>query len=159
MVERHMKMIISDENVRYYKNDVQKEIIIQRLRDKGCRMTRQREVLLSIILDQDCDSCKEMYYKAHAIDTSISMATVYRMVSLLEEIGGFSRNNLYKISCGMECNKENACVIEFEDNTYCQLSAKAWYEVIMMGLKVCGYGEGKRIKSIEVERCGGNCLK
>lgn len=154
-----MKKTISDEQVHYYKNDVQREIIIKKLREKGCRITQQRQILLSIILEQDCTSCKEMYYKANAIDASIGMATVYRMVSVLEEIGVFSRKNLYKISCGMECNKENACVIEFEDNTYCRLSARSWYEVISEGLKICGYGEGKRINSVVVERCREHCLK
>lgn len=154
-----MKNVRSDEQIHYYKNDVQREIIIQRLREKGCRITKQRLMLLGVILEQECTSCKEMYYKANAIDASIGMATVYRMVSLLEEIGVFSRKNLYKISCGMECNKENACIIEFEDNSYCRLSAKAWYKVITEGLKVCGYGEGKRINSVEAEQCSGRCLK
>ena len=60
-------------------------------------------------------------------------------------------------SAGLQ--KENACIIEFEDNSYCRLSAKAWYKVITEGLKVCGYGEGKRINSVEAEQCSGRCLK
>lgn len=148
-----------DDQVHYYKNDLQREIIIQRLREKGCRITKQRLMLLGVILEQDCTSCKEMYYKVNEIDASIGMATVYRMVSLLEEIGVFSRKNLYKISCGMECNKENACIMEFDDNSYCRLSARAWYEVITEGLKACGYGEGKRLISVEAERCSEQCLK
>lgn len=148
-----MKKNLSDEQVHYYKNELQKEIIIQRLREKGCRITKQRQMLLDIILEENCTSCKEMYYKANTIDGSIGVATVYRMVSMLEEIGVFSRKNLYKISCGRGCDKENACVLSFEDNTYCRLSASEWYEVITEGLKVCGYGEGKRISCVEVERC------
>lgn len=132
---------------------------MQRLREKGCRITKQRQILLEIMLEQDCASCKEMYYRANAVDSSIGVATVYRMVNALEDIGVFSRKNLYKISCGMECDKENACVITFEDDTFCQLSAKKWYKVITEGLKVCGYGEGKRISSVEVERCNNQCLK
>lgn len=154
-----MKNIISDGHVHYYKNNIHREIIIQRLREKGCRITKQRRMLLEIILEQDCTSCKEMYYKANAMDASIGVATIYRMVSLLEEIGVFSRKNLYKISCGVECNKENACIIEFEDSTYCCLSARAWYEVITEGLKACGYGEGKKIKSVEAERCSEQCFR
>ena len=152
-----MKNVRSDEQIHYYKNDVQREIIIQRLREKGCRITKQRLMLLGVILEQECTSCKEMYYKANAIDASIGMATVYRMVSLLEEIGVFSRKNLYKISCGMECNKENACMIEFDDNTFCQLSAQNWYKVISEGLKVCGYAGGKKITSVMVDPCANEC--
>lgn len=145
------------EQVYYYKNENHKEIILQRLKERGCRITKQRKLLLDIILEQDCASCKEMYYKLNRIDSSIGMATVYRMVSVLEEIGVFSRKNLYKISCCMECDKENACQITFEDNTCCHLSAKNWYKVISEGLKQCGYGEGKRIVGVEVEPCSDMC--
>ena len=141
-------------NQRYYrKNDIRKEIVIQKLREYGCRITKQRQLLLDVILKQECTSCKEMYYIASSMDPAIGMATVYRMVSTLEEIGVFSRKNMYKISCGMTCNKENACTIEFEDKTFCQLNAKNWYQVISEGLKVCGYGDGKRVTSVEVEPC------
>lgn len=147
-----MKKKLLNEQI-YYKNDIQKDIMIQKLREYGCRITKQRQILLDIILEQECTSCKEMYYKANAIDPSIGVATVYRMVGVLEEIGIFSRKNLYKVSCCTECDMENVCVIEFEDNTYCQLSAKVWYEVITEGLKVCGYGTGKKITGIEVKPC------
>ena len=101
-----------------------KEMIIQRLREMGHRITKQREIILSVILEQDYTSCKEMYYKANAIDNSVGMTTIYRLVNVLEEIGVFSRKNLYKISCDIECNKENACMIEFDDGTYCCLPVR-----------------------------------
>ena len=138
-------------------NNLQKELIIKKLKERGCRITKQRKILLDIILEQDCASCKELYYKANAIDSSIGVATVYRIVNILEEIGVFSRKNLFKISCCTECNKENVCMIKFEDNTCCQLSAKTWYGVIAEGLKACGYGNGKRISSVVAEPCSRNC--
>ena len=137
----------------YRRSDIKKEMEIQKLRDRGCRITKQRQILLDVILEQECTSCKEMYYKANDVDSTIGIATVYRMVNLLEDIGAFSRKNLYKISCNMDCDKENACMIEFEDDTFCQLSAKNWYNVISEGLKVCGYGEGKKITCVEVVPC------
>lgn len=143
----------------YYKNEMQKETIIQRLKEHGFRITKQRQILLDVILEQECASCKEMYYKANARDSSIGVATVYRTVSILEEIGVFSRKNLYKVACCTECNKENACRILFEDDTYCQLPAKAWSEVIVEGLKVCGYGEGKKVIGIELYPCTNTCAK
>lgn len=141
----------------YRRSDIKKEIVIQKLRERGCRITKQRQILLDVILEQECTSCKEMYYKAYEVDSTIGIATVYRMVNLLEDIGAFSRKNLYKISCSMDCDKENACTIEFEDDTFCQLSAKNWYNVISEGLKACGYGEGKQITSVEVEPCTNGC--
>lgn len=145
------------QGIYYHNTELKKDTVLQRLREHGCRITKQRQILLDVILEQECSSCKEMYYRANAIDSSIGMATVYRMVNVLEEIGVFSRKNLYKVSCGMGCSKEKACVIEFEDHTSCQLSAKEWYRVISEGLKVCGYGEGKKLYSVEAEPCTGHC--
>ena len=75
----------------------QKEVIVGKLKDSGCRITKQRMVLLDIILNENCSSCKEIYYKASRIDSRIGTATVYRMINTLEEIGAINRRNMYKI--------------------------------------------------------------
>ena len=51
-----------------------------------------------MILEEECASCKEIYYKVSFKDCRIGAATVYRMVNLLEDIGVISRKNMYKIS-------------------------------------------------------------
>lgn len=81
----------------------QKERVIQELRSQGKRMTKQRMVLLDVILSGKWNCCKEIYYEAAKRDAAIGMATVYRMVSTLEEIGVFSR--CYRYS-GAEDNKK-----------------------------------------------------
>ena len=75
----------------------QKEKIIEKLREKGCRITQQRLVLLDVILNHQCASCKEMYALALKQDAKIGIATVYRMVNTLEEIGAINRRNMYRI--------------------------------------------------------------
>lgn len=55
--------------------------IIKMLKDRGCRMTKQRRILLDIILEDNCSSCKEIYYRASKKDKSIGTATVYRCCS------------------------------------------------------------------------------
>ena len=60
--------------------------MLQRLKEKGCRITKQRKILIDIILQGECTSCKEIYYKAAEKDPSIGAATVYRMINLMEEI-------------------------------------------------------------------------
>lgn len=82
---------------KYERTQMQREIVIQRLKEQGCRITKQRMVLLDIILNENCSSCKEIYYKASRIDPKIGTATVYRMINTLEEIGAISRRNMYKI--------------------------------------------------------------
>ena len=49
---------------KYERTQMQREIVIQRLKEQGCRITKQRMVLLDIILNENCSSCKEIYYKA-----------------------------------------------------------------------------------------------
>ena len=76
--------------------DREKERIIAKLKANGCRITKQRMELLDIILENRCSSCKEIFYRASRQDESIGIATVYRMVNALEEIGVFSRRIVYE---------------------------------------------------------------
>ena len=90
----------------YERTEMQKEIILKRLREKGCRITRQRKMLLDIILQENCSCCKEIYYRALKEDAGIGAATVYRMINTLEDIGALSRRNMYRVSCeGMTCER------------------------------------------------------
>jgi Fur family ferric uptake transcriptional regulator len=68
-----------------------REVIVGKLKENGCRITKQRLVLIDIILENECQSCKEIYYKAVEIDDKIGVATVYRMVNALEEVGAINR--------------------------------------------------------------------
>lgn len=74
-----------------------KSYILRELKKRGCRITNQRKILIDIILRDECCSCKEIYYQAIKEDPSIGMATVYRMVRTLEEIGLIRRKNMYRI--------------------------------------------------------------
>ena len=141
----------------YHRTKMQKESVLQLLREKGCRITKQRKILLDIILQEECASCKEIYYKAASVDSSIGIATVYRMINLLEEIGAISRKNMYRVSCRMNCDRENACVIELDDHTICSLSAAEWYQVISAGLKLCGYIMEQNVTNVTVEPCEKEC--
>lgn len=77
---------------------LEKELIIRKLKDYGCRITKQRLLILDIILEGDFSCCKEIYYKAMEKDSKIGTATVYRMINTLEEIGVISRKNMYKVA-------------------------------------------------------------
>lgn len=140
----------SDE-LKFQRTRMQKESVLKTLKDKGGRITNQRKVLLDVILDEECTSCKEIYYKAVEIDPNIGAATVYRMVNLLEDIGAISRRNIYKISCNLDCVKDNACTIELDDNMVYHLSRTEWNSVIMKGLKACGYLDNQKVNRIVIE--------
>ncbi len=137
---------------------MQKEIVISRLRERGCRITRQRMILLDIILGEECSSCKEIYYKASKQDSRIGSATVYRMVNTLEDIGAINRKNMYKVACGESCGIEDACVIELDDSSSIELSAKEWNRIIRAGLMAGGYIENQAVTGVNVKPCGcGTC--
>ena len=63
---------------------MQREMIIQKLKESGCRITKQRLMLLDIILEEDCSCCKEIYFKASKVDPKIGVATVYRKYTGLQ---------------------------------------------------------------------------
>ena len=132
----------------YRHTEMQRDLIIEKLKEKGFRITRQRKILLDIILEGECSCCKEIYYKASRLDDKIGTATVYRMVNTLEEIGAISRKNMYRITCDQDCEMENACTIEFDDNTIVELSSSKWNQIIQSGLLACGYLNGHHVRSI-----------
>ena len=77
---------------------MQKDVVIRELKKRGCRITKQRRMLLEVILENECSCCKEIYYRAMEQDSKIGTATVYRMINTLEEIGVISRKNMYKVA-------------------------------------------------------------
>ena len=79
--------------------ETKKGFIIQKLKKNGCRITSQRQLLIDIILQDECSCCKEIYYRAAKHDPTIGMATVYRLVKTLEEAGLIQRKNMYRIDC------------------------------------------------------------
>ncbi len=144
------------EHTGYQRTEMQKEMIIHRLRQSGCRITRQRLMLLDIILGEACSSCKEIYYKASKLDGKIGSATIYRMINTLEDIGAINRKNMYKIACSENCGVENACTIELSDDTVIELSARELNSVIREGLLAAGYLDTQRVTGVRVRSCSCN---
>lgn len=88
----------------------QRQQILQQLRESGCRITKQRMIILDIILNGEPSCVKEIYREAIKQDKNIGTATVYRMVNTLEEIGVINRKNMYQVDCSMcdiHCNEED----------------------------------------------------
>lgn len=138
----------------YERTQMQKELILRKLKESGCRITRQRRMLLDIILEEDCTCCKEIYYRASSLDENIGTATVYRMINTLEEIGALNRRNMYKI-CDVSDGGEHGsspvsdvCRIEFEDHTILEVSRKKWEQIIQTGLTACGYTADRKVRKV-----------
>jgi len=64
------------------------------LRDGGVRVTRQREALLRVLTEaEDHPDATELHRRARAMDASVSLATVYRTLSVLEREGVILRQS------------------------------------------------------------------
>ena len=131
-----------------------KEQIIEKLKENGCRITKQRLMLIDIILENDCSSCKEIFYKASKADHKIGVATVYRMINALEENGAISRKNMYRVECSDECARSDGCEIVLDDNTTYHLSLPKWNRVVQEGMKRCGYLKDQKVAAIRLQNGG-----
>ncbi|WP_156678455.1 Fur family transcriptional regulator [Sphingomonas profundi] len=62
--------------------------------EKGLRITEQRRVIARVLSDaEDHPDVEALHARASAIDTGISIATVYRTVRLFEEAGILERHD------------------------------------------------------------------
>src|SRR5471030_1640217 len=62
--------------------------------DKGLKMTEQRRVIARVLSDSaDHPDVEQVYRRATAIDSRISIATVYRTVRLFEEANILARHD------------------------------------------------------------------
>lgn len=134
--------------------EIQKEKIIEKMRACGCRITKQRIELLDIILENECSSCKEIYYNAVKLNHKIGAATVYRMVNMLEEIGEINRKNMYKVDPPVDSHRENTCVIVLNDHSTCVLPSGKLNVVLQTGLRACGYLTDQKVASVTFNQSG-----
>ena len=61
-MEKCNQVVNKNDSQNYLRTEMQREIVIDRLKERGCRITKQRLILLDIILNEDCSCCKEIYY-------------------------------------------------------------------------------------------------
>ena len=69
----------------------QKKDIVNEFQRLGKRITKQRMVILDVILEQNWTDCKEVYYEAVQRDSTVGLSTVYRTIRMLEEMGVLKR--------------------------------------------------------------------
>ena len=62
--------------------------VIDKCLEAGVRMTHQRRIIIELIDEaDDHPDVETIYRRAIAIDRTISLATIYRTVGVLEEVG------------------------------------------------------------------------
>lgn len=124
-----------------------RELILDQLRKKGFRITEQRRLLIDIILEDECSSCKEIYYKAVKKDTSVGIATIYRMVKTLEDLNVINRKNIYLIDydhLDIESDKQVLFIDEKTDEAV-QVKKGEWFKSLQKALIEQGFSDVENI--------------
>lgn len=106
----------------------------QRCVDAGLKMTAPRKVILKVLTDaKDHPSVETVYERAKTIDNTISIATVYRTLSLLDELELVTRHEFNEAFSRYEVNMEHhhhlidldtGDVFEFQNEQLEELKAK-----------------------------------
>lgn len=133
-----------------------KELIINELKARGFRITSQRKLIVECILDNECSCCKEIYFKVSKIASGLGIATVYRMVKALEDIGAIDRKNLYRISCEKTQKDKfrcSSCTVVLKNKKTLELSSSEWEKIVGAGLKQMGYQVEDKVESIIIRSC------
>jgi len=117
----------------------------QALRDNGVRVTRQREALLRVLTEaEDHPDATELHRRARGLDGSVSLATVYRTLSVLEREGVVQRHSFESGGARFEVadqahhdhivDLDSGDIIEFRNDRIeelqRQIAAEMGYEII-----------------------------
>ena len=123
----------------------------QRCVDAGLKMTSPRKTILKVLEDSNHLSVEEVYEKAKAIDSTISIATVYRTLSVLDELDLVTRQEFNETFSRYDTNLDHhhhlidldtGDVIEFQNEALEDLKEKIakelGYELIDHTLELYG---------------------
>ena len=125
------------ESGQYLTGNMDRDTVIALLRKEGFRVTKQRKILIDIILNEKCTCCKEIYCLASRQDRGIGIATIYRTINALENIGALKQKEV-----------NGNFLIELDDGAVIELDQNALHDVIEKGIKQSGYSRGKKVRSI-----------
>ena len=106
----------------------------QQCAEAGLKMTGQRKVILQVLDDaKDHPSVEDVYERAKKIDSSVSIATVYRTLGLLDDLNLVIRHEFQEGYARYEVNwdhhhhlvdLETGEVIEFQNSEIEKLKVK-----------------------------------
>lgn len=124
----------------------------QRCTTAGLKMTGPRKIILKVLMESDDHPSVEIVYeRARALDSSISIATVYRTLNMLDELDLVTRHEFNESFSRYETNLEHhhhlidmetGMVIEFQNEALEKLKEKIaeelGYELVDHRLELYG---------------------
>ncbi len=128
--------------------------------EKGLKATGQRTLITKVIFDSnDHPNVEEVYQRASKLDDSISLATVYRTVSILENYGIIEKLDFLDGKARYEpknsdddhhhhlIDVESGKIIEFKDEGLeelkIEIAEKLGYELVGHRLELFGRKKGQ----------------
>lgn len=121
-----------------------KDQILQQFRQKGLRITKQRKLILDIVFEHECTCCKEIYYQALKRDKNVGIATVYRMVNALTDLGALKIHAPYRLSGG--CG--NGCRVVLKNQAVVEFAPEEWQRILSDALQKKGYDGEPEIEKV-----------
>jgi Fur family transcriptional regulator, ferric uptake regulator len=126
--------------------------LVQRCADAGLKMTGQRKTILKVLDEAENHmSVEGVYEKAKAADSSISMATVYRTLNILDELHLVTKHefkeNFSRFDINMDhhhhlIDVETGDVVEFQNDEIekmkKEIARKLGYELVECRLELYG---------------------
>jgi Fur family transcriptional regulator, ferric uptake regulator len=121
------------------------------LRADGVRITRQRTAVLRVLAEaDDHPDANELHRRAYAIDKSVSLATVYRTLGILEQRGVVHRHVFENAPARFETTDmphhdhiidiETGSIIEFRsekiEKLQAEIAAELGYELVRHRLEL-----------------------
>ena len=108
--------------------------------NKGLRLTEQRRVIAKV-LDESTDhpDVEELHKRAVAIDSNISVATVYRTVRLFEESGILIKHDFKAGKARYELNDDHNHLIDINSGEIVEFVDKEIEELQKKIAKKLGY--------------------
>ena len=134
--------------------------------ERGLKMTGQRRLIARVLSEaEDHPDVEELYRRALALDSKVSVATVYRTVRLLEEKGILDRRDFGGGRARYEPTEhgqhhhlidvETGRVIEFVDDAFERLAqsiaARLGFSMVQFRLEIFGQRETDDTAAVPVE--------
>ena len=141
----------------------EEELIIQRLKENGYRITPQRKCIIETIIHSDCHNVKDIYFQASKKDKTIGIATVYRVVRILEELEIIRCSTIDINHECVNCQKPDTILFlsddEKEKHKVTVLEMPKWMEYLKKELRKRGMLENEKISIVIRKSCDGiqNC--
>lgn len=98
------------------------------------------------MFEHDCICCKEIYYQALKKDKNVGIATVYRMVNALADLGVFQTNVPYRLVDPAFTGGQNGCRVVLKNQTVVEFDPNEWNDILTEALQKKGY------EGLEIER-------